>query len=184
MYPSGFKRGRWGGRFAIAFPLSLFHLALTLVLATVALPPRARTARRHRHSLLMAIALTAAIPPSNARCLPAVNPLGNCVSRLLFSTPSPANDEMGGLPIGSWEGSIMTDEHIAYLRRTQKLPPVEHVEARAPGNERMSEPHAGGRVMFGMHFLVGFELPMSRFLRLFLDFYGLQMHHLGPNSVL
>ena len=66
-------------------------------------------------------------------------------------------------PAGSWKGSIMTDEHIDYLRRTRKLLSVEHVEAYAPDDERVLELCVGERVVFGMHFLVGFGLPATRF---------------------
>ncbi|KAE8819961.1 hypothetical protein D1007_02140 [Hordeum vulgare] len=91
---------------------------------------------------------------------------------------------MDGPTTGSWEGFVMTDEHIAYLRRTQKILPTEHVEARKPGGERVPEPRANERIVFDTHFVVGFGLPASRFLRQFLEFYGLLMHHLEPNSVL
>ncbi|KAE8803506.1 hypothetical protein D1007_20636 [Hordeum vulgare] len=48
----------------------------------------------------------------------------------------------------------------------------------------MLEPRDGERVGFGMHFIVEFGLPARRFLRQFLDFFRLQMHHLGLNSML
>ncbi|KAE8798936.1 hypothetical protein D1007_25779 [Hordeum vulgare] len=91
---------------------------------------------------------------------------------------------MVGLPYGSWEGSVMTDEHLDDLQQKRKLPSTELVEARAPGGEHVSEPRAGEHVVFGTHFLVVFGLPESAFLWQFLEFYGLQIHHLGPNSVL
>ncbi|KAE8782420.1 hypothetical protein D1007_44083 [Hordeum vulgare] len=91
---------------------------------------------------------------------------------------------MGVLPSGSWEGSVMTAGHIEHLRWTQKLSPAEVVEARAPGEERVPEPCASERVVFGTHFLAGFRLPGCILLWQFLEFYGLHTHHLGPNSVL
>ncbi|KAE8780992.1 hypothetical protein D1007_45796 [Hordeum vulgare] len=78
----------------------------------------------------------------------------------------------------------MTAGHIEYIQHTWKLPPTELVEARAPGVECMPEPRAGEHVVFGTHFLVGFGLSGSIFLRQFLEFYGNEMHHLGPNFVL
>ncbi|KAE8792794.1 hypothetical protein D1007_32664 [Hordeum vulgare] len=48
----------------------------------------------------------------------------------------------------------------------------------------MPETHVDERVVSGTHFVVGIGLPASRFLRQILDFFGLQMHHVGPNSVL
>ncbi|KAE8815103.1 hypothetical protein D1007_07613 [Hordeum vulgare] len=56
---------------------------------------------------------------------------------------------------------------------------VEQVEARMHERERVLEPHVDERVVFGTHFTLGFGLPASRFLRQFMDFSGLQMHHLG-----
>ncbi|KAE8801418.1 hypothetical protein D1007_22939 [Hordeum vulgare] len=50
--------------------------------------------------------------------------------------------------------------------------------------ERVPEPHTGERVVFGTHFIIGFGLRASLFLRQFLDFFGLQMHYLGPNSMM
>ncbi|KAE8800371.1 hypothetical protein D1007_24147 [Hordeum vulgare] len=91
---------------------------------------------------------------------------------------------MDRLSAGSWEGSIMTDEHIDYLQRTQKLQSVELVVAHTPDDEHALDPRSGEHVVFGTHFLVGFGLPGSCFLRQFLEFYGLEPHHLGPNSVL
>ncbi|KAE8804621.1 hypothetical protein D1007_19676 [Hordeum vulgare] len=66
----------------------------------------------------------------------------------------------------------------------QKLPAVEHVKARAPDGEHVSSPRPGEHVAFATHFLIGFGLPASRFMQNFLESYGLQMHHLVPNSVL
>ncbi|KAE8790381.1 hypothetical protein D1007_35339 [Hordeum vulgare] len=66
----------------------------------------------------------------------------------------------------------------------RKLPSEEVIGARAPGGERSPEPHDSERVVFDNHFIVGFGLPVSSFLRHFLNFYSLQMHHLGLNSVL
>ncbi|KAE8802524.1 hypothetical protein D1007_21709 [Hordeum vulgare] len=83
---------------------------------------------------------------------------------------------MVGIPSGLWEGSIVMEEHIDYLWHKRKLPVAELVEARAPSDERVSEPRTGERV--------GFGLPASIFLRQILDLYGPRMHHLGPNSVL
>ncbi|KAE8769262.1 40S ribosomal protein S5-1 [Hordeum vulgare] len=91
---------------------------------------------------------------------------------------------MPKLLAGSWERSIVMEAHIEYLRQTQKLPSEADLEARAAGGEPAPEPRDGEHVVFGTHFLVGFGLPVSLFLRHFLDYYGLQMHHLGVNSVL
>ncbi|KAE8797614.1 hypothetical protein D1007_27081 [Hordeum vulgare] len=91
---------------------------------------------------------------------------------------------MASLNTASWYGFVITEGNIEYLRRRQKLPSEELIEACTPREERVLEPRPGECIVFGTHLLVGFGLPGSIFLRQFLEFYGLQMHHLGPNSVL
>ncbi|KAE8787267.1 hypothetical protein D1007_38892 [Hordeum vulgare] len=66
----------------------------------------------------------------------------------------------------------------------RKIPPAERVDTHPPGGKRMPEPSSSDRVVFGTHFLIGFKLPASLFLWQFLEFYGLEMQHLGPNSAL
>ncbi|KAE8771748.1 hypothetical protein D1007_56329 [Hordeum vulgare] len=75
---------------------------------------------------------------------------------------------MPRIPSGLWEGSMITVDQIAFLRWTQKLPSEEVLEARAPGNEIVPRPQDGERIVFASHFLVGFGLPTSSFLRQFL----------------
>ncbi|KAE8810739.1 hypothetical protein D1007_12541 [Hordeum vulgare] len=91
---------------------------------------------------------------------------------------------MPKLPAGSWEGSLVTEAHIEYLRQTRELPSEVVVETRVLGGERSPKPRDGERIVLGTHFLVGFGLLMSSFLKQFLNFYGLQMHHLRVNCVL
>ncbi|KAE8805574.1 hypothetical protein D1007_18240 [Hordeum vulgare] len=79
---------------------------------------------------------------------------------------------------------MIDDGHIAYLRQTSKLPSEEVVEAHMPGDELVPEPRDGELLIFASHFLVGFELPASSFLRHFLQSFGLQIHHVGVNVVL
>src|SRR3990170_2671020 len=87
-------------------------------------------------------------------------------------------------PKGSWLGSIITADDVQYLRDTRRLPPVAEVEARLPGQERSTLPIGDERVVFYSHFKRGLGLPASTFLRAFLEFFGLQPHHLGANAVL
>ena len=88
------------------------------------------------------------------------------------------------LPKGSWEGSIITEVDIQYLHRTRRLPPAEALVARTSGPERVPAPHEGERIVFFSHFECGLGLPASLFFRAWLDFFGLQPHHLGANAVL
>ena len=53
----------------------------------------------------------------------------------------------------------------------------------APTGEISPAPQEGERVIFRSHCLRGLGLPASSFFRSFLEFYGLQPHHLTPNAV-
>jgi len=77
------------------------------------------------------------------------------------------------LPKGSWEGSVVTDVDLQYLRRTRRLPSAEALVTRAPGPERVPAPQEGERVVFFSHFERGLGLPASLFFRAWLDFFGL-----------
>ena len=52
-----------------------------------------------------------------------------------------------------------------------------------PEKEISPAPEEGERVIFCSHFLRGFGLPVSGFFCSFLEFHGLQPHHLTPNTV-
>ncbi|KAK1628411.1 hypothetical protein QYE76_002726 [Lolium multiflorum] len=83
-------------------------------------------------------------------------------------------------PSGSWEGSVVADEDIERLIRIRRIPAG--VEARAPVGEVVPQPEPGERVVFSSHFERGFGLPASAFFSHFLDFVGLQPHHLPANA--
>ena len=85
---------------------------------------------------------------------------------------------------GDWDGSIVHNDHIDFLRDTRRLPSADKVEVRlAPEKEIRPAPREGERVVFRSHFLRGFGLPVSAFFRSWLEFYQLQPHHLTPNAV-
>ena len=85
---------------------------------------------------------------------------------------------------GDWDGPNVIEDHITYLRNTRRLPGEGYVEARVPpAKEIPPAPEEGERVIFCSHFLQGFGLPVSGFLRSFLQFYHLQLHQLTPNTV-
>ena len=84
----------------------------------------------------------------------------------------------------SWDGSNVHEDHVAFLRQTRRLPDANLVRVRlAPKMKISPAPEEGERVVFRSHFLHGFILPASGFLRSFLEFYNLQPHHLTPNTV-
>ena len=74
----------------------------------------------------------------------------------------------------------MREDDIARLVRLRRIP--SEVITRAPGDEVAPDPQPGERVVFGAHFDRGLGLPASPFLRQFLDFFGLQPHHLPANA--
>ena len=73
---------------------------------------------------------------------------------------------------GDWDGSIVHNDHIDFLRDTRRLPSADKVEVRlAPEKEIRPAPRDGERVVFRSHFLRGFGLPVSAFFRSWLEFY-------------
>ncbi|KAE8791252.1 hypothetical protein D1007_34335 [Hordeum vulgare] len=110
------------------------------------------------------------LPPHACSASPPVaDLLGVRLSRLFSPSSLPATIKLPKVPADLWEGSIITGAHIEYLCRTRKLPSEEVLEACTPEGELAPEPRDGERVIFSSHFLVGFELQVSLFLRFFLD---------------
>ena len=65
------------------------------------------------------------------------------------------------------------------------MPSAAFVKARVPPETEISPvPQGDERVVFRSHFISGFGLPASGFLRSFLEFYHLQPHHITPNTVM
>ena len=85
---------------------------------------------------------------------------------------------------GAWDGSEVHEDHIDFLRQTRRLPGKDYVKVRlAPKREISPAPEEGERVIFRSQCLRGLSLPASGFFRSFLEFYGVQPHHLTPNTV-
>lgn len=87
---------------------------------------------------------------------------------------------MAKLPPGRWEGSDINQDDLEWLLATRRITP--QAICRRPGREPAPVPEAGERVVFLAHFERGFGLPVSDFFRSFLDFFGLQLHHLSANA--
>ncbi|KAM0915282.1 hypothetical protein ACQ4PT_010946 [Festuca glaucescens] len=81
---------------------------------------------------------------------------------------------------GSWEGASTTLADIQRLRRTHRIPAG--VATRLLGEEIVPVVEPGERVVIVAHFDRGFGLPASNFFRSFLDYFGLQPHHLPANA--
>ena len=79
--------------------------------------------------------------------------------------------------VSAWDGSVIHEDHLNFLRDTRRLPGEGYVKTRVPPADEISPaPEEGERIIFRSHFLHGFGLPASGFLRSFLDFYHL--HHI------
>src|SRR4051812_45253308 len=99
-----------------------------------------------------------------------------------FSGALIEDDDVGSGPErGSWQGSSVTRREIEWLIRTRRIPA--EVGCRLPGSESSPVFNNGEYVDFMSHFAWGFCLPLSDFAREFLDYFGLQPHHLLANAI-
>ncbi|KAE8802511.1 hypothetical protein D1007_21695 [Hordeum vulgare] len=73
---------------------------------------------------------------------------------------------------------------IDALHHHRLLPPASQVSVRLPGSEASPTPVAGEVVVFAEHFYRGFGLSARSFFAEWLQFFGLQPHHLAPNAIL
>ncbi|KAE8809051.1 hypothetical protein D1007_14489 [Hordeum vulgare] len=85
---------------------------------------------------------------------------------------------------GAWLGSDVDEELIDALRHHRLLPPARQVSVHLPSSEASPACVAGEVVVFVEHFSRGFGLPASSFFAEWLQFFGLQPHHLVPNAIL
>ena len=65
---------------------------------------------------------------------------------------------------GDWDGSVVIDDHLAFVRATRRLPGGGFVKVRVPPEKEISlAPQGNERVIFRSHFLYGIGLPASGF---------------------
>ncbi|KAE8798944.1 hypothetical protein D1007_25787 [Hordeum vulgare] len=83
---------------------------------------------------------------------------------------------------GAWLGSEICEGCIKALRHRRMLPPASQVLVWIPGTETAPTPKEGEIVVFE-HLYRGFGLPASPFFSDWLNFFGLQPHHLAPNAI-
>ena len=60
---------------------------------------------------------------------------------------------------------------------------IPHESARLPGKEVEPQPLDGECILLATHIDRGFSLPPHPFFRSFLNFFGAQLHHFTPNSI-
>ncbi|KAE8805736.1 hypothetical protein D1007_18078 [Hordeum vulgare] len=85
---------------------------------------------------------------------------------------------------GAWLGSNVDEGLIDVLRHHRLLPPASQVSVCLPGSETSLAPVAGDVVVFVEHFYRNFGLPARSFFVEWLQFFGVQPHHLAPNAIL
>lgn len=120
---------------------------------------------------------TAAVPSASTATSPAAS-----------GTAASAGDEgqevAGGLPKGSFLPSIVTEADLKILEKEGLIPPKKVCPWRAATGDDTPAPSPEERVMLTSHIYRGLSLPPSDFFTEVLDYYGLQPHNLGPNSIL
>ena len=78
----------------------------------------------------------------------------------------------------------MTVHALEQLAREGLLPPAEQEQWRIATADPRPKPSSGQFVVFTVFLERGLGFPMSEFFRRVLDFYGLKLHDLTPNSIL
>jgi hypothetical protein len=91
------------------------------------------------------------------------------------------------LPVDAWIRSSVTERRLEKLVRDGLLRPRmsrDQSEWRVPPtNHREPSPLEGYVVSFVAFHDRGLRIPPSRFIRVILHYYGVELHHLAPNSV-
>ncbi|SPT21138.1 unnamed protein product [Triticum aestivum] len=81
---------------------------------------------------------------------------------------------------GDWMPMVIRQEDLDDMVEGGVIP---HEAARLPGREVEPQPLDGECVLLATHIDRGFSLPPHPFFRSFLNFFGAQLHHFTPNSI-
>nr|CAH66192.1 OSIGBa0144J05.4 [Oryza sativa]CAH66208.1 OSIGBa0096F13.3 [Oryza sativa] len=84
---------------------------------------------------------------------------------------------------GQWALSDVTEENLKEMVAHGVLPGKEIIGWRPACGEAFPTPDTHEVVVFSHFFYGGFALPTSKFFRGILNFYGISLHHLNPNSI-
>nr|ABA95030.1 retrotransposon protein, putative, Ty3-gypsy subclass [Oryza sativa Japonica Group] len=84
---------------------------------------------------------------------------------------------------GQWAPSDVTEENLKEMVAHGVLPAKEIIGWRPACGEAFPSPDTHEVVVFSHFFHGGFALPTSKFFRGILNFYGISLHHLNPNSI-
>ncbi|KAK1653490.1 hypothetical protein QYE76_071295 [Lolium multiflorum] len=100
-------------------------------------------------------------------------------SRLTKHTSPMATED---LQFSEWERSKISNQDMNLLKKLGFM--KQEKTLIFPGEESYPKPRIGYRVTFVDHLICGLATPIHEFLRGLLFVYGLQLHHLTPNSIL
>ena len=87
-------------------------------------------------------------------------------------------------PEATWAASTVTVGVLLQMVADGVLPEKSIIGWRAAEGEPFPTPDTGEIVVFESFFYRGFGLPTSDFFRGLLRFYGIELIHLNPNSIL
>ncbi len=82
-----------------------------------------------------------------------------------------------------WAPSDVMEENLKEMVAHGVIPAKEIIGWRPAFGEAFPTPDTHEVVVFSHFFYGGFSLPTSSFFRGILDFYGISLHHLNPNSI-
>ena len=82
---------------------------------------------------------------------------------------------------GDWIRSTISQDDLDDLAEEGLIP---HGSARLPEDETEPRPREGECVLLATHIDRGFSLPPHPFFRAFLNFFGAQLHHFSPNTII
>jgi hypothetical protein len=85
--------------------------------------------------------------------------------------------------VGNWVQTKVGDKELSHAKKMALLK-NDLAESLAAGPEIVPRPPPGFRVIFIAFMLRGLSLPPHPFLRELLFAYGIQLHHLNPNTIL
>ena len=93
------------------------------------------------------------------------------------------SDEYGFMITDFLNDANITSEDITQLRASRRFPWEMDVGVRLPHGEQRPRHEGQERVVFLTHFEREFGLAVSTFFHTFLEFFGLQPHHLGAGAI-
>ena len=90
----------------------------------------------------------------------------------------------GGVEVHGWKSSKCSDSHLLNLVEKHLLQPRSVIRWRGSAGESFPHEEGNESVVFLPHVLRGLGFPVFDFFRGLLFHWGVQVHHLTPNSIL